>query len=129
MFKTKKLEVKEVVSLYNGVSSLISSSDEQGVKASTGYKLSRWLKELEPIVKSYEEQRIKALEKYGKDQGDGQFSIEKENIKLLEDELKSIYEAKESVKVLESKIKFSEIEDLKVSPSYLALLDDYIDVE
>ena len=127
MFTEKKMKLVEVQTLANAIGNFNQTAEEQGgVSAKLAYKMARLAAQVTKPLETLEEQRNALFKKYGEEK-DGQITIPEKNVKKFQKEMTDLLETEESIKVLSDKIKVSELDGLKLKPSFMFAFSEYLE--
>lgn len=127
MLTKKKLKLIEVQNLANAIAHFNQVSEEQGgVSAKLAYKMARFAQEVSKPLELIEKQRIALFKKYGEEK-DGQIEVPKEKVEEFQKELTELYSTEEEIQVLSEKIKVSELDALKLKPSFMFAFSEYLE--
>lgn len=127
MFTEKKMKLVEVQTLANAIGNFNQTAEEQGgVSAKLAYKMARLAAQVTKPLETLEEQRNALFKKYGEEK-DGQITIPEKNVKKFQKEMTDLLETEEPIKVLSDKIKVSELDGLKLKPSFMFAFSEYLE--
>lgn len=127
MFTEKKMKLIEVQTLANAIGNFNQTAEDQGgVSAKLAYKMARLAAQVSKPLETLEEQRNALFKKYGEEK-DGQITIPEKNVKKFQKEMSDLLETEEEIKVLSDKIKVSELEGLKLKPSFMFAFSEYLE--
>lgn len=94
---------EEILRVYKGISDLNEKNIPLNIK--TSYILAKNRQALIPFINIIENERAKLYQKYGEKQDDFTFTIPKENIKKLEEELNILMEIKNKIELTKLMLK------------------------
>ena len=124
----------KISELMDSVSTLQKLS-QQDFKAKLAWSIARLLKAAEVEVQAFNEARMNLITKYGeKDENDELITDEKGNCKIIPDNV-STFNAElnellaSEIEINANKINFELLEDLDFTPSDIAVLEPFIEVE
>lgn len=124
-----KVNLKQIVESQEAMRKL---SDKQ-LRGRTAFKMSRLLKKLEAELTTFNETRLKIIEKYAKRNEDGSFMTnEKNEYQFTEEDANKFMEElnkllEEPIELDANPILLDEIEELDFTPSEMAMLDPFIE--
>lgn len=126
-----KITLKEVV---EGQESLQKLSG-MILKGRTAFQVARLLKKLEEVLTSYNDTRLKLIEKYAKRKEDGEFELNEkneyqftqENMQAYIDEINKLI--MEEVEIEAKPIPVEDIENLEFTPAEAAFLEPFLQFE
>ena len=127
MFKKEKLQTGKIINLAKGFNELAVAGEKEGMPAKLSYKLARQILKLEDAVNSFQTQADNILKKYGKEDESTPGSYMITDVNSYKLEIQSLEAIEEEVDLLGDKIKLEEIEGVKVKPSTLMILQEYIE--
>ena len=107
----------------------------QPLKGRTAFQIGRLLKKLEEILTSYNETRMKLIEKYAKRKEDGEFELNdrneyqftQENMQAYVDEINKLI--MEEVEIEAKPIPFEDIENLEFTAAEATFLEPFLNFE
>ena len=107
----------------------------QPLKGRTAFQIGRLLKKLEEILTSYNETRMKLIEKYAKRTEDGEFELNdrneyqftQENMQAYVDEINKLI--MEEVEIEAKPIPFEDIENLEFTAAEATFLEPFLNFE
>ena len=115
--------------------STLQKLSQQDFKAKLAWSIARLLKAAEVEVQAFNEARMNLITKYGeKDENDELITDEKGNCKIIPDNV-STFNAElnellaSEIEINANKINFELLEDLDFTPSDIAVLEPFIEVE
>ena len=107
----------------------------QPLRGRTAFQIGRLLKKLEEILTSYNETRVKLIEKYAKKNDDGSFELnDKNEYQFTQENMQSYMEEinkliLEEIDVEANPIKFEDIEDLEFTATETTFLEPFLSFE
>lgn len=112
-----KLSMEKLVQIKPSLQTLLS----QDIPVKTSFKLTKWIKTLNPEYESFEENRKKLFEKYGEKNIEGNVEIKPKNIEIFNKQLRELLDIEVDVKL--DKIKLEDLgEKIEISPLDLSNL-------
>ena len=107
----------------------------QPLKGRTAFQIGRLLKKLEEVLTSYNETRMKLIEKYAKRKEDGEFELNdrneyqftQENMQAYVDEINKLI--MEEVEIEAKPIPFEDIENLEFTAAEATFLEPFLNFE
>ena len=112
-----KLSMKKLTQIKPSLQKLLS----QDIPVKTSFKLTKWIKTLNPEYESFEESRKKLFEKYGTKNIEGNLEIKPEKAVIFNKEFKELLKIEVDVKL--DKIKLEDLgEKIEISPLDLSNL-------
>lgn len=118
------MKLKNVLNINYALKNIIDLNG--GIESLAKFRLLGIMKSLEPVVANFETVRNEAIKKYGKEDEEGNYKIDKEDkesIKKFEDEIDRLLETDVEVK----KIKADEIFNAGIPAEYLVSIYDIIE--
>ena len=123
------------------ISDLLNSTEtlqklaQKDFKAKLAWSIARLLKAAETEIQSFNETRMNLIKKYGEKDENGELvtddkgncKIENENIDEFTKELNELIET--TVEINANKIKMDLLEDIDFTPSDMAMLEPFIDMD
>lgn len=107
----------------------------QPLKGRTAFQVGRLLKKLEEILTSYNETRMKLIEKYAKRKDDGEFELnEKNEYQFTQENMQAYVEEinkliLEEVEIEAKPIPLEDIENLEFTAAEATFLEPFLDIE
>ena len=107
----------------------------QPLKGRTAFQIGRLLKKLDEVLTSYNETRMKLIEKYAKRKEDGEFELNdrneyqftQENMQAYVDEINKLI--MEEVEIEAKPIPFEDIENLEFTAAEATFLEPFLNFE
>ena len=104
----------------------------QVLKGRTAFQIGRMLKKIEEVLTSYNDTRIKLIEKYAKRKEDGEFEVNEkneyqftpENMQAYVDEINKLIA--ETIEIEANPIRFEDIENLEFTAAEATFLDPFV---
>lgn len=93
----------------------------QDLPTTVAYKLYKFIKELNKELETFDEFKVKLLDKYGEKQTDNSYLVNGENKQLFESDLQTLLDS--DVKAEYPTFTLEELKDAKLSVKDLTLLD------
>lgn len=119
-----KITLGKLKSSEQGLSKLSNSA----LPINLAFRISKLLKEVTKELIEIEEFRKKLVQKYGKDNGDGNISVEQENIDAFVQEFNVLLG--DSIEIAFEQIKATELPpEIKLTPIEISQLEDFINFE
>lgn len=126
-----KITLKEVVEGQEALQKLSGMV----LKGRTAFQVARLLKKLEEVLTSYNDTRLKLIEKYAKRKEDGEFELNEkneyqftqENMQAYIDEINKLI--MEEVEIEAKPIPVEDIENLEFTPAEASFLEPFLQFE
>ena len=104
----------------------------QVLKGRTAFQIGRMLKKIEEVLTSYNDTRMKLIQKYAKRKEDGEFDVNEkseyqftpENMQAYVDEINKLIA--ETVEIEANPIRFEDIENLEFTAAEATFLDPFV---
>lgn len=104
----------------------------QVLKGRTAFQIGRMLKKIEEVLASYNDTRMKLIEKYAKRKEDGRFDVNErseyqftpENMQAYVDEINKLIA--ETIEIEANPIRFEDIENLEFTAAEATFLDPFV---
>lgn len=104
----------------------------QVLKGRTAFQIGRMLKKIEEMLTSYNDTRIKLIEKYAKKKENGEFEVnEKNEYQFTEENMRAYVEEinkliAEEIEIEANPIRFEDIENLEFTASEATFLEPFV---
>ena len=92
--KDEKIKLSVLVNSKEALQRLI----EKELPVKTAFKLNRFIKAVEPELNNFEEQRVKLVKKYGKEDEKGNITVTSDNVEAFISELNDLLEIDVDIK-------------------------------